>query len=179
MENQKNVYFIAGVYGVGKSTLCDKLSRAMGIKAMSASDIISALNGETYGSEKSVKDKAANQYLLKKGVEQILERENCLILAGHFCIWDKNLNIEFLPDFIFNELSIAKIIMLNASSIQVIKNLHERDNQNYELDKIEDLMSAECNMAQRIADKYSIDLLIHNMSFSDNDVDQIMSFIKR
>ena len=38
--------FIAGSYGVGKSTLCDNLSRVSGVPAYSAGDLISCINGE-------------------------------------------------------------------------------------------------------------------------------------
>ena len=41
--------FIAGSYGVGKSTLCDNLSRVSGVPAYSAGDLISCINGEQYG----------------------------------------------------------------------------------------------------------------------------------
>ncbi len=53
--------FVAGTYGVGKSTLCSKLSTALKIPDFSAGDLISAVNGETYGANKAVRDKDANQ----------------------------------------------------------------------------------------------------------------------
>ena len=43
--------FVAGTYGVGKSTLCNKLSTALKIPDFSAGDLISAVNGETYGAK--------------------------------------------------------------------------------------------------------------------------------
>ena len=49
--------FIAGSYGVGKSTLCDNLSRVSGVPAYSAGDLISCINGEQYGANKVVQDK--------------------------------------------------------------------------------------------------------------------------
>lgn len=56
--------FIAGSYGVGKSTLCDNLSRVSGVPAYSAGDLISCINGEQYGANKVVQDKEANQDIL-------------------------------------------------------------------------------------------------------------------
>ena len=56
--------FVAGSYGVGKSTLCDKLSKALGLPAYSAGDLISSINGEQYGANKAVQNKEANQDLL-------------------------------------------------------------------------------------------------------------------
>ena len=40
------VIFVAGSYGVGKSTLCEKLSYRMDLPFYSASDLISEVNGE-------------------------------------------------------------------------------------------------------------------------------------
>lgn len=53
--------FIAGSYGVGKSTLCDKLSKALGLPTYSAGDLISSINGEQYGANKAVQNKETNQ----------------------------------------------------------------------------------------------------------------------
>lgn len=53
--------FVAGSYGVGKSTLCNALSNTLTIPAYSASDLISNVNGEQYGANKAVKNKDANQ----------------------------------------------------------------------------------------------------------------------
>lgn len=54
--------FIAGSYGVGKSTLCDNLSRVSGVPAYSAGDLISCINGEQYGANKVVQDKEAKHF---------------------------------------------------------------------------------------------------------------------
>ena len=85
--------FIAGTYGVGKSTLCSKLSTALKIPDFSAGDLISAVNGETYGANKAVRDKDANQNILASQVKQLLKSTPSIILAGHFCIFDINGNV--------------------------------------------------------------------------------------
>ena len=65
------VIFVAGVYGVGKSTLCEKLSKELSIPFYSASDLISKVNGESYGTNKVVKDKSQNQDILADVIHQI------------------------------------------------------------------------------------------------------------
>ena len=81
--------FVAGTYGVGKSTLCNKLSTALKIPDFSAGDLISAVNGETYGANKVVRDKDANQNILASQVKQLLKSTPSIILAGNFCMRDK------------------------------------------------------------------------------------------
>ncbi len=43
------VLFLAGIYGVGKSTLGETLSQRQGIPFYSAGDLISQVNAEIYG----------------------------------------------------------------------------------------------------------------------------------
>lgn len=59
--------FVAGSYGVGKSTLCNVLSKALDIPTFSAGDLIGNINGEQYGANKAVKNKDVNQDIL--GIE--------------------------------------------------------------------------------------------------------------
>ena len=104
----RQIYFISGAYGVGKSTLCDKLSLATEIPTYSASDLISAKVNENYGSQKAVKNKEGNQRALLSAVDALLDTENPIILSGHFRIFNSKQETEVLPDFIFSELVIKK-----------------------------------------------------------------------
>lgn len=97
--------FIAGPYGVGKSTLCNALSKILRIPAYSAGDLISNINGEQYGANKAVQDKDANQDILAAEVKNILEQCPAILLAGHFCIFDKLNRVEKLPHSIFEKIS--------------------------------------------------------------------------
>lgn len=80
--------FVAGMYGVGKNTLCEKLSQRMNIPFYSAGDLISHINGEEYGANKAVADKNKNQDILVEEVNALLIHQPQIILAGHFCIFN-------------------------------------------------------------------------------------------
>lgn len=82
------IIFVAGIYGVGKSTLCERLSISIGIPCYSAGDLISAINGEIYGRNKTVVNKEKNQDILVTAVNERLQKDKTFILAGHFCIFD-------------------------------------------------------------------------------------------
>ena len=101
--------FVAGIYGVGKSTLCDTLSKELKIPAYSAGDLISSVNGERYGANKAVTDKISNQVILSMQVQKLLEVTPQILLAGHFCIFDKNNGVDYLPEIIFLDLNIERI----------------------------------------------------------------------
>ena len=172
-----SVIFIAGAYGVGKSTLCDKITRNCHIKNYSASELISAINGEKYGASKTVRDKDLNQEILIDEIEKRLFDENLIILAGHFCIIGKEGSIEELPKQVFGRMHISAIILLEADSNTVIKNLMVRDAKPYSERQIKDLMSLERECAVDCANTHNLPLFVLDMSFSELDERRAIGFI--
>lgn len=76
------IILVAGIYGVGKSTLCERLSLSIGIPCYSAGDLISALNGETYGRNKTVVNKAMLSVInrISERGAQLLSTEDFLVI---------------------------------------------------------------------------------------------------
>lgn len=174
----KGVIFIAGSYGVGKSTLCDNISREINVPAFSAGDLISEINGETYGKNKVVKDKTANQNILISAVEKKLAVHPTFLLAGHFCIFNKAGEVEMLPEFIYAEIPIRKIILLEADFERVLENIKSRDNKSYNIDSIKSLIRLERGQAEKISSKLNIPFYLHKMDFAISDIEQISSIIQ-
>lgn len=114
VELNRTTIFIAGVYGTGKSTMCSALSKELHIPAFSASDLISSFNGEQYGANKTVSDKNNNQVLLSERVHQLSKEYGNIILAGHFCIFNTNNEVDILPESVYPTLNISQIILLEA-----------------------------------------------------------------
>lgn len=162
--------FIAGSYGVGKSTLCSALSKALTIPAYSAGDLISNVNGEQYGANKAVKDKEANQGLLAMEIKKKLEQYPTILLAGHFCIFDKLNCVEELPHSVFEKISIERILLLEADPEQILANLSVRDKKKYENRQIERLIREERRVAEEISQKCNRNLHIHHMTFDASDL---------
>ena len=154
--------FVAGSYGVGKSTLCDQLSHRLGMPCFSAGDLISRVNGETYGATKAVSDKSANQDILAMEVQKILSSSTNILLAGHFCIFDKLNHVEPLPDTIYSNLGIDCILLLEADPEQIISNLGKRDKKTYSEEEITKLIVAENNYAHKIANDHQY--FFHSLS---------------
>lgn len=170
--------FVAGTYGVGKSTLCNKLSTVLRIPNFSAGDLISAVNGETYGANKAVRDKESNQNILASQVKQLLKSTSSIILAGHFCIFDINGNVDTLPSSVFYDLEIENIILLEASPSQIIKNLSVRDKKEYSKSQILLLQKAEHEKAREIATSINCNLHVHRMHFNETDIKSCLSYIE-
>lgn len=162
--------FIAGSYGVGKSTLCSALSKAFTIPAYSAGDLISNVNGEQYGATKAVKDKEANQDILAMEIKKKLEQYPTILLAGHFCIFNKLNRVEELPHSVFEKISLERILLLEADPEQILTNLSVRDKKKYEYRQIERLIREERRVAEEISQKCNCDLHIHQMTFDNSDL---------
>lgn len=143
--------FLGGIYGVGKSTLGKSLSKRQGLPFFSAGDLISQVNGETYGINKVVADKMTNQDILAMQIERLLEHHDQILLAGHFCIVNKQGTVDPLPKEAFKKLHIDKIILLEAEETQIIDNLQMRDAKTYSPELVSALMQTEHEMAYDIS----------------------------
>lgn len=170
--------FISGTYGVGKSTLCQKLSNELLIPSYSASELISAANDEEYGISEAVSNKVLNQNILISEIKRLLATFPQLLLAGHFCIFDKNNQVDYLPKTVFFSLGIDRIILLETSISQIKQNLFMRDNKDYSYQHIMNLKNAEKQSAKMIAQELGCELFIHDMFFDDRDVSLCLNIIK-
>lgn len=167
--------FLAGVYGVGKSTLADKLSAKTGIKNYSAGDLISNANGETYGANKVVSDKNKNQDILADAVSSILKTEQTILLAGHLCILGKDGNVDALPENVFYKLSIEKIILLETDVNTICRHLSERDHKDYSSNLIEEFLLTERELANKISQSLSVPFITHTMTYNNSDIEILVS----
>ena len=169
------IIFIAGVYGVGKSTLCAKLKDNLKIPYFSASDLISEVNGEQYGKNKVVNDKNANQNILINAVKHELLLTPTILLAGHFCIFNSINEVELLPEFVYKEMPLSKIILLEAETNRIIENIQNRDNKAYSKESLNELIEKERTQAIKISSDLNITLTIHHMQFDKTDIDELIT----
>ena len=171
------IIFVAGCYGVGKSTLLEKLSEETKIPHFSAGMLISENNQELYGPNKYVADKKSNQAILIEQIEQKLKNFPQFFLDGHFCIFKKGNIPDILPLDDLAQMHFEKIFLLEAAPSQILKNLKKRDGKNYSLASIEALIMAENKQAYIFSEATHIPLYVHHMHFDDTDVLQVRSNI--
>ena len=164
------VILLAGVYGVGKSTIAEQLSAQTGLASFSAGDLISQKNGEQYGTNKLVNDKDKNQDILSACIAEILCKENRVILAGHFCIVSKEGTIDLLPESVFSQIDLEQIILLETSAETIISHMKNRDGKDYSLDLISRMLKVEKECATRTAMRLGCPLYIHTMEYTDKDI---------
>lgn len=170
--------FIAGVYGTGKSTMCSVLSEMLHIPAFSAGDLISATNGEQYGVNKAVSDKNKNQLLLAERVRQLTQKNKKIILAGHFCIFNADNDVEVLPESVYPALDISRIILLESDIQTIISNLRRRDGKNYPAKSVSVSIEKEREQSKQIAEQLNCPLNIYQMTFTDKDSECVASLLR-
>lgn len=166
---------LAGIFGVGKSTLGLKVSAQTGIPFYSAGDLISSINGEKYGANKLVANKNKNQTILIDAVAQLLRGTDRILLAGHFYIINKESEMDKLPECVFEKLEIDKIILIEADYHTIISNLRDRDKKEYSPELIQNLMFQEHQAAILIAKRLSCPLIVHHMKYSDEDIMEMVA----
>lgn len=169
--------FISGSYGVGKTTISHELSRIFDIPAFQASELITNYTGEQYGATKHVKNIQTNQDVLIYQVAKTRERFETFILAGHFAIFNKKNEIEKIPRYVFGELGITKIILLEAAADKIMLNMLKRDNRDYAEKELIDIARIEYECAVQISEQIGVPLYIHKMNYL-TDVEDIQNYIK-
>nr|MBP3725269.1 AAA family ATPase [Campylobacter sp.] len=178
------IYFISGIYGVGKTTLIQTMSKTYFYESFSASDIISNCNGENYEFNKQVTNKYLNQDILVNVVNNKLlpNAKNNILLAGHFCIIGNTapIGIEKLPMYVYENLNINKIVVLTANPHRILQNLAKRNKQTHYDEKFISLFQdTEVKFATTIAKKLGVDCLVYNMQYNNNDIINIRNFLER
>ncbi|MGE4571120.1 MAG: ATP-binding protein [Candidatus Izemoplasmatales bacterium] len=161
-------FFIGGIYGVGKSTLCLQISKTLGIPFYNASDLISIEVDEDYVESKHVKDKVINQKVLVEKVKKILKKDENIILAGHFCITNNNNEVERLPEFVFHEINISTILLLVEDADVIYNRLLQRDKKSYNKKVLEEFQNEEIIYSYKIANENNIKYILIDLSKYDN-----------
>ena len=175
MEN--GVVFVAGVYGVGKSYLCNAISYEIGLPFYSAGDLIAERNGEMYGRNKKVIDKDHNQELLIKCIEEKISK-NDIILAGHMCVFDNTGAISKIDLKQLEKMHIINLILLTADINRVYSNLLMRDSVAYSIKMLEKLMRLESEHFNALARRLRIPANIIDMTYSENDIIEMKKYIE-
>ena len=172
----KKIIFIAGSYGVGKTTICNQLSKSLTIKAYSASDLISKQNNEQYGKNKYVKDSDDNQRILVNEVSKI--KDSTFILNGHFCLKSLDNNIIVLNQEIFNQMNLSCILLISANPDTIKLNLYNRDCIEYDINFLRRIIASEKKQANEISIKFDIPLYEYEMQYDGKDVKRILNIFQ-
>lgn len=154
------VILIAGVHGVGKTTLCSRLADDRSFVHKSASQLIreekeAAIDFHT----KTVADIPGNQQLLIDAVSRITESGQTLLLDGHLALLNIAKKIEPIATKVFADLGINGIILILGKPDQILSRLIKRDGNEFSLDEIRTLQTIEISRATGVSDELGVPLI--------------------
>lgn len=161
--------FIAGIYGVGKSTFSRKVSEYLDIPNYSASDLIKREVNETYIDGKHVRDKNHNQEVLIKNVKMINLDVSRILIDGHLCIFNRKGEPETIPLEVFDNLNIELMILLIDNPSDIHTRMKSRDSFVYTEEQLTSLQDKEVDQFNSIRLKKMIKTILYDLSSKDND----------
>ncbi|WP_018391812.1 ATP-binding protein [Bacillus sp. 37MA] len=168
----KNIVFISGIHGVGKTTFCKYLEDRTGTKSYSAGTLINEyINNPSISKE--VSNVNGNQEILVSSIQRII-LEDSFILDGHFCLLDKNSTIQQIPVETFSALS-PKLFIVLYDDIKIIQErLNSRDAKVYDASLLEELQQQEISYSSHVANLLNIPVIHH---CSSHDYEEITSIL--
>jgi adenylate kinase len=153
-----NIAFIAGVHGVGKTTLCSKLNKSLNIEHYSASAIIKDKLKLIKQKNKIAKNVNNNQPALINTLNNEINADK-IILDGHFTLFTKNHEITKISSDVFGAMNINIIVLLICEPSEIIKRLSNRDKHQHPQSKIEELQKEEEKHAEYVSKNLNIPLV--------------------
>lgn len=159
----KEIYFVSGIHGVGKGTLCNRLNSELGIPTYSCSDLIKK-NSEYVEASKLVTSAERNQEALIRGLRKI--EEDKILLDGHFCLMGKEDNIIVLDYEVFDTIAPVAIINITCEPAVVYERLLKRDGEAINVSMLDLLQSKETTRAKEYCKANSIGLFNYQSATS-------------
>lgn len=172
---KRKVIFVAGVHGVGKTTLCNALATKFGIEYFSASNLITKEKEEAHLRSKQVENIAGNQDYLVVAINKYLNDINWYLLDGHFCLLNKDNEITRIPYSTYEGIDPSAILVLVDKPENIQARLDLRDSIRYDLALLRSFQEQEIFYAEYVRDKLRIPYLMSNPI---ENKEEIFTFIK-
>ena len=173
----KNVIFIAGIHGVGKTTFCKYISKKYDIKHYLASEIIAEAKKVPF-TTLFIEDVDENQIILINSIKSLNYKNKEYILDGHFCLLNRYKSIERIPKKTFELLSIKTIIILIDNVALIHNRLKNRTGIEYSLDMLDEFQQNEICYSREIASILNVPYIIFDRSSMDEcEIDRQLDYI--
>lgn len=170
-----DVVFIGGIHGVGKTSYCSRIAHEYNVEHVTASALIS--RHIKHSTDKTVEDINKNQRILSEELSRFHTDRASILLDGHFCLLDKDNNIQDIPLVTFQSISPRSIILLMADPSIISSRLSKRDSSSFRVDFLKELQERELARAHFIAESLNIPILVvdldENSSTFPNNMNDI------
>ncbi|MBE3686819.1 ATP-binding protein [Vibrio parahaemolyticus] len=172
----KGIIFVSGVHGVGKSTLCTKLSNKTGIPFLSASTIIREFKAENENINRLNAEVMSNAKAFNLGVKELLKKNDYYIIDGHTILLDENGDYIPIPPNIFSDLPIIKFVTM-YNDLSVIGERMSNDIPK-NMDFLREFQNLELNQSLFISQQCNFELEYFHSSGSLDDFSSIFKCIE-
>jgi adenylate kinase len=149
----KGCIFVGGVHGSGKTELCKKIQERIDCVYLSASQLL-----KWSKKEKNVENVQENQRILKELLKKEMQDDKLYLIDGHFALWNNENECEMVPLWLYENLGLKCIIMVEMNAETICKRLFSRDHFEVGLGKTKQLISTEKANAQFVSKNLSIPL---------------------
>lgn len=152
----KQLVFVGGVHGVGKSTACKTICSDLGLFYLSASELIrwSELNDDP--TNKLVKDIPDTQARLISAVNHYQHADGKYLLDGHFCLLNVKSEIIRISLRTFEIIAPSIICIITGNAGEIAKSQMARGGQVYTAEVIAEMQNCEIDHAHQVANHLSI-----------------------
>src|SRR5260221_321590 len=115
-----DLYFFGGIFGSGKSTLCQTLSRLLPGTHLKASELIGYVPNQSDPTGKSVREVLENQERLVSVLADLCTASANVLLDGHFCLLDEKSAIVRIPVNFFKRIHPTALVLVESGADEVL-----------------------------------------------------------
>lgn len=177
MNRQRKIFFLGGIHGVGKGTLCKSFSSRLNIECLTASKLINWAELNEDHINKRVSNIGSTQERLIVALNSYCEEKRTYLLDGHFCLLDKNNEPTKVPEEVFIEINPEVLLLLTAPPQSIKQRLEKRDNKTYDVGLIERMQEIEISYAKYISNVLNRELKIFSYDKSDSIIEYLNTII--
>lgn len=163
------VLFVGGIYGVGKSALCSRIGSALGVKHLTASDLIKYSPAPDDPTGKAVDDLRANQERLVHVLRTVVAEGEKVLLNGHFTLLQREGRISPVPIETFRAIAPSAMLLVVGKPEEIRRRLVEREGRDFDLELIKALDHAERQHAEQVSQRLRLPLRIFDNRASLED----------
>jgi adenylate kinase len=169
------IIFVGGIHGVGKTEFCQRVAQHFNIDHVAASTLIRQAGQSIIPGQKQVEAVSKNQDLLIQSLREYRSHSKFFLLDGHFCLIDKNSNIQEIPLATFIQIAPRAVILLTDEPNTIADRIAARDGTVQDVYFTSEFQDHELNHAKFVCGNLNIPIKVHNLSES---IDETLDFIK-
>ncbi len=166
--------FISGIHGVGKSYFTEEIKRKCNIEAYTASSLISDYKKCSFESSKLASNISDNQQILIEELRRKESKNNKFVLDGHFCLLNKNGEIERIEFSTFTQIAPKAILLLTEDAEIIADRRKCRDGIEIDIGDIDSFQNEEKQYALEVAEFLNVPIFI---SSGSKDLEKAIDFI--